>query len=71
MSFQEQTSAFFDELTRILDNEKADREADIDQRSGRPFSAELTQDEEPTSDYNPQPVEESEPEVITRNTLGQ
>lgn len=68
MSFREQTSAFFDELTKILDAEKAEREADIDQRSGRPFSAELTQDEEPNTEYSPQLMEEPEPEVVTRGS---
>jgi hypothetical protein len=68
MSFREQTSAFFDELTKILDAEKAEREADMDLRSGRPFSSELTQDEEPTSEYSPAQTEEAEPEVVTRGS---
>jgi hypothetical protein len=68
MSFQEQTSAFFDELSKILDAEKAEREKDMDQRSGRPFSAMLTQDEEPTTDYGPQQSGEMEPEVVTRGS---
>jgi hypothetical protein len=68
MSFREQTSAFFDELTQILDQEKAEREADMDLRSGRPFPSELTQDEEPSTDYGPQTTEEPEPEVVTRGS---
>ncbi len=65
MSFQEQTSAFFDELTSMLDEQQKGREDDLDIRNDRPYSSMLTRDEEPT-DYNPNQVEEVEPEVVTR-----
>lgn len=65
MSFSEQSSSFFDELTAIVDNQVKQREAELSE-SGRPFSSSLTQDDEPNPDYNPQQAEEQEPEVITR-----
>lgn len=66
MSFSEQTAAFADELSEILDKEQKDREADLDIRNDRPYSSLLTRDEEPSSDYNPQQADEPEPEVVTR-----
>ena len=69
MAFKDQLSAFHDELTAIVDDVKKKREADIDQREGRPFQSLLTQDEEPTQEYNPQQAEEEEPEVITRGAV--
>lgn len=68
MAFSEQLSSFHDELTAIVDDVKKQREADIDKRNERPFSSLLTQDEEPSQDYNPQQAEETEPEVITRGS---
>ena len=66
MSFADQSKSFFDELSNIISAQKAEREANIDQRTDRPFSSLLTRDEEPVSDYNPLQAEEPEPEVITR-----
>ena len=68
MAFREQLSAFHDELTAIVDDMKKKREADMDQRTERPYQSLLTQDEEPGLDYNPQQAEESEPEVVTRGS---
>ena len=66
MSFAQQTSAFFDELSSILDKERKVREEDIDRHSGRPFSSELTQDEEPVDERSPYQVEDTEPEAYVR-----
>lgn len=68
MSFLDQTSSFFDELSRIMDEQQKDREGAMDLRSERPYSSLLTQDEEPTQEYNPQQLEEPEPEVVTRGS---
>jgi len=68
MAFREQLSSFHDELTSIVDDMKKKREAEIDDRSERPFQSLLTQDEEPSQDYNPQQQEEPEPEVVTRGS---
>jgi len=66
MSFLQQTSSFFDELGKILDTQKKERDGEIQKATGRPFSSELTQDEEPTEPYNPSPLEYEEPQVISR-----
>jgi len=66
MSFKDQTSAFFDEISSMLDEQKKSQEADMDAGNERPYSSQLTQDEEPTTDYNAQQAEEAEPEVYTR-----
>jgi hypothetical protein len=66
MSFAEESKSFFDELSNIVDAQKAEQEASIDQRDDRPYSSLLTRDEEPVSDYNPLQAEEAEPEVVTR-----
>ena len=68
MSFRQQTSSFFDEMTKILNEKKLVREEDMAEgnQQGRPFSSQLTQDEEPTDHYNPAPVEEQEPDVVMR-----
>ena len=68
MAFSDQLSSFHDELTAIVDDMKKKREADMDQRNERPYQSLLTQDEEPSQDYNPQQAEEAEPEVITRGS---
>jgi hypothetical protein len=65
-SFLDQTSSFFDELTKILETQQHDRDEGMDTRSDRPYSSLLTQDEEPLDEYNPQQREEPEPEVVTR-----
>ena len=64
MSFRDQTSAFFDELSSIVDEQKKVKEEGMTQ-GGSPFSSKLTQDEEPTPQYN-QSDAEAEPEVVTR-----
>ena len=66
MSFKDQTSSFFDELSSMLDERQKDRDSDLDIRNDRPYSSLLTRDEEPSTDYGPQQVDEPEPEVITR-----
>jgi len=65
MSFADQTSAFFDELTQIIDAQKQDKEKGMDMRRERPYSALLTEDEEPV-DNMPSRYEEPDPTVITR-----
>ena len=60
------TSAFYDELSKILSAQKQAKEEDMDLRWDRPYSSLLTQDEEPTQEYNPQQLEEAQPEVVTR-----
>jgi hypothetical protein len=66
MSFAQQTSAFAEELSRILNEKQKDLETELDIRNDRPYSSLLTRDEEPVSDYNPQQADEAEPEVFTR-----
>ena len=68
MSFKDQTMSFFDELTSMLDEQQKGREEQTDaQNTGQgPYSSLLTQDEEPSGEYNPQSAEQPEPEVITR-----
>jgi hypothetical protein len=68
MSFMSQTSAFFDELSNIMDDQQQARADAMELRSERPYSSLLTQDEEPTQDYNPQQLEEPDPEVVTRGS---
>lgn len=68
MSFAQQSSAFFDELSKIMDQQQRSRDDSIETRSDRPYSSLLTQDEEPTQNYNPQQLEEPEPEVVTRGS---
>lgn len=66
MSFKEQTSTFFDELSEIVDEQKRKREEDMNvQKGGRPFSSDLTQDEEPAGQDNPAEAE-VEPSVVVR-----
>ena len=67
MSFTQQTSSFFDELTKILNEQSRRKEEGMDLRSDSPYSSLLTQDEEPLQEYNPQQLEYPEPEVITRS----
>jgi hypothetical protein len=68
MSFLEQSSAFFDELSSITDEQQRGRDDAMETRAERPYSSLLTQDEEPTQDYNPQQLEEPEPEVVLRGS---
>jgi hypothetical protein len=65
MSFKDQTSSFFDELTKIVDKQKEVREEGMEVGGDRPFSSTLTQDEEPTQAYD-QSEAEVEPDVVTR-----
>lgn len=65
-SFSASTSAFFDELSKIIEGQQAAKEEGMDIRSDRPYSALLTQDEEPIADYSPMQLDWQEPEVITR-----
>ncbi len=67
MSFAQETKAFFDELTNIVNEQQKRKEEGIDKQTERPYSSLLTQDEEPINyDQNPYQAEESEHEVITR-----
>ena len=62
MSFREQTAAFFDELSNIIGKrEKGKRQ----ENNPRPFSSQLTQDDEPW-DYDYTDMPDEDPEVITR-----
>lgn len=65
MGFREQTSAFFDELTNIVNQQMKDKAQAEEQESETPFSSMLTQDEEPVS-TSEEVVEDAEPEIITR-----
>lgn len=65
-TFADSTSAFFNELSKILESKQHEKEEGMDLRSDRPYSALLTQDEEPMSDYSPMQLDWQEPEVITR-----
>ena len=67
MSFKDQTSAFFDEISSMLDEQQKSREDTMDLQNDRPYSSLLTQDEEPTKEYNPYSLEQPEPEVVTRS----
>jgi len=66
MAFADQTSSFFSELSDILDQKKKVRDEGINIREDRPFSALLTQDEEPDGEGNPASTELEEPEVVIR-----
>jgi hypothetical protein len=66
-SFTNSTSSFFDELSKIVDQQQSKKEEGMDLRGDRPFSSLLTQDEEPTSDYSSMQLDWQEPEVITRS----
>jgi hypothetical protein len=65
-TFTELTAAFFDELGKKVEQEQAEKEEGLNLRTERPYSALLTQDEEPSADYSPLQIEYQEPEVITR-----
>jgi len=65
MGFREQTSAFFDELTNIVNQQMKDKAQGEERESETPFSSTLTQDEEPVPAQE-EVVEDAEPEVITR-----
>jgi hypothetical protein len=68
VAFSDQTAAFFDELSSILDEEQRVREKHLEGMSDGqgPYSNLLTQDETPYAHYNPIALEEPPPEVITR-----
>jgi hypothetical protein len=66
-TFTHTTAAFFDELSKILEAQQAKKEEGMDLRSDRPYSALLTQDEEPIADYSPMQLDYQEPEIITRS----
>jgi hypothetical protein len=61
-------SAFFDELGNILEEREKVRDENMQPNSERPYSSTLTQNEEPGDYHNPAPIEEGEPEVITRGS---
>jgi len=68
MSFREQTSGFFDELTNIVNEQMKMKHQGETAESEAPFSSMLTQDEEPVPE-EAGVLEEPEPEVITRQGL--
>lgn len=65
MAFREETSAFFDELSNIVDAQMKDRQQGVDMTNESPFSSMLTRDEEPVIPQQ-EVLEPFEPEVITR-----
>lgn len=65
-TFTDSTGAFFQELSEILKQQQQAKEDGLDLRADRPYSALLTQDEEPIADYSPMQLDWQEPEVITR-----
>ena len=65
-TFSDSTTAFFNELSEIMERQQAAKEEGLDLRSDRPYSSLLTQDEEPIADYSPMQLDWMEPEVITR-----
>jgi hypothetical protein len=69
MSFSDQTAAFFDELSSMVDEKKKENQGEVNPETGRPYSSLLTQDEEPR-DHGSQGSLEQEPEVITRFSGG-
>jgi len=68
-AFANTTSAFFDELSKILESQQSEKEDGMDMRNDRPYSSLLTQDEEPNSDYIPNQVYWQEPEIVTRGGI--
>jgi hypothetical protein len=67
-SFNAETSAFFDELSKIVsDKEKKKADPNTDNMKG-PFSTLLTQDEEPQP-YHPKSPPPDEPDIITRRQV--
>lgn len=66
MPFADSTSSFFDELSSILNAQKADKEEHMNLTNDRPYSSMLTQDEEPVDDGHPHSADHGEPEVVTR-----
>jgi hypothetical protein len=65
MAFREETAAFFDELTNIVDEQMKDRQQGMEASNESPFSSMLTRDEEPIIPQQ-EVLEPFEPEVITR-----
>lgn len=66
MAFAESSEAFFDELSKILESQQAEKEEGLDKRTDRPYSSLLTRDEEPEDERTPDMMDEEEPEVVTR-----
>jgi len=65
MAFAEQVSAFFDELSHIVDQQRRLKAEGMDRLNDRPFSSMLTQDEEPVQQL-PEAPYEPEPSVVVR-----
>ena len=65
-SFREQSASFFDELGKIYEEKQKLRDQYMGKRDERPYSSQLTQDEEPNPDYYNPTTDEGEPEVILR-----
>ena len=73
MAFKDETSSFFDELTKIVDEQqkaKDEGRTQVNDSGDAPaFSSMLLQDEEPGTPAE-SVVEEVEPEIITRQGIG-
>lgn len=69
MAFKDETSAFFDELSKIIDMQTAGREQGALQGEDRPFSSMLTQDEEPVTPQE-EVLHNTDPEMISRYGMG-
>lgn len=65
MSFRESSVAFLDELSSIADEAQRGRDDYVKNRHSRPFPTLLTQDEEPSGEYQDSRVED-DPQVIIR-----
>ena len=65
--FTQASVSFFEGGSSKKDEERKDREKDLDTHYDRPFSSLLTQDEEPTEEPNPNTFDLDEPEVVVRS----
>ena len=65
MAFTDQMSAFFDELSAIVSQQRRMKAEGMDRLNDRPFSSMLTQDEEPVQQL-PEAPYEIEPSVVVR-----
>jgi hypothetical protein len=65
MAFAEQMSSFLDELSAIVTQQRKMKAEGMDRLNDRPYSALLTQDEEPVQQL-PEAPYEPEPSVVIR-----
>lgn len=66
MSLAQQTAAFFDELTQIVNSQLQQRDNGVNPDTGLPHNPLLALDDEPQQEMNPAQAELPEPEVYTR-----